>query len=198
MIKIKCPTCGAILSVADDSSNAGKSVRCPVCKEKHLFVEFKLIQVRAKDSDKTQLCIDAMQNDRTQLPLNSRPVTIGYLMDEIQHKKYTLSAGLNLIGRKTYQTTSTATIPIETDDLGFSRRHIYIEAVQGPDGIVRHYAYNAQNKNATTINGHPLGAQDKVILHDSDIIRSSNTILVFKVAELSFPQQANDSDKTQL
>ena len=198
MIKIKCPTCGAILSVVDDPSNARKSVKCPVCEEKHRFIEFRLIQKRVEDSDRTQLGIDAIQNDRTQLPSNSQPVTIGYLMDEIHHKKYTLNSGLNLIGRKTYQTTSTATIPIETDDLGFSRKHIYIEAVKGLDGIVRHYAYNAQNKNETTINGHPLGVQDKVILHDSDTIRSSNTILVFKVSELSLPQQADDSDKTQL
>ena len=198
MIKIKCPTCGAILSVADDPSNVRKSVKCPVCEEKHRFTEFKSVQNKAEESDRTQLGINTKQSDRTELPMQSRPVTLGYLLDETHNRKYTLCAGLNLIGRKTYQTASVATIAIETDDLGFSRQHIYIEAIKGPDGVVRHYAYNANNKNETTINGHPLGAQDKVILHDSDTIRSSSTILVFKVAELSFPQQSDDSDKTQL
>ena len=198
IIKIKCPTCGAILSVADDPSNIRKSVKCPVCEEKHRFTEFKSIQNKVEESDRTRLGINPKQNDRTELPMLSRPASFGYLLDERHQRKYALRAGLNLIGRKTYQTIPVATIPIETDDLGFSRKHIYIEAITGPDGIVRHYAYNAQNKNETTVNGHPLRAEDKVILHDSDAIRSSSTLLIFRVDELSIPQQLDDSDKTQL
>ena len=100
MIKIKCPTCGAILSVADDPSNVRKSVKCPVCEEKHRFTEFKSVQNKTEESDRTQLGINARQSDRTELPMQSRPVTFGYLLDETHNRKYTLCAGLNLIGRK--------------------------------------------------------------------------------------------------
>ena len=197
-IRIKCPTCGAILTVADSPANVGKSVKCPVCKEKHLFAEFKLIQAVKEDSDRTSLGMNITAEDRTQLPQKSSVFTFGYLLDEARQKKYTLVSGVNLIGRKTYQTASVASVPIETDDLCFSRKHLYIEAIKGPDGIIRHYAYNAANKNETTINGTRLGDGDKLILHDSDVIRSGNTTLVFKVAELGFHQTSNDSDKTQI
>lgn len=197
-IRIKCPTCGAILTVVDSSANVGKSVKCPVCKEKHPFTEFKAVHTTKEDSDRTSLGINLPVEDKTQLPVKPSMVTYGYLLDETKHRKYTLTSGKNLVGRKTYQTASVASIPIETDDLCFSRKHLYIEATKGPDGIIRHYAYNAANKNETTINGTRLGDGDKLILHDSDVIRSGKTILVFKVAELGFRQHSNDSDKTQI
>lgn len=197
-IRIKCPTCGAILTVADSPANVGKSVKCPVCKEKHQFTEFKAVQTPKEDSDRTSLGMNIPTEDKTQLPVKPSVVTFGYLVDEVHHRKYTLTSGVNLIGRKTYQTAPVASIPIETDDLCFSRKHLYIEAAKGPDGVIRHYAYNAANKNETTINGTRLGDGDKLILHDSDVIRSGNTTLVFKVAELGFHQTSNDSDKTQI
>lgn len=195
-IKIKCPNCGAILTVADSPANVKKSVKCPVCKEKHKYTEFKLYQPKNDDSDRTQLGLSPSTDVNTKLPQMPRVVTFGYLVHDGYQKKYTLTSGVNLIGRKTYQSASPASIAIETGDLGFSRRHLYIEAIKGPDGVIRHYAYNAANKNETTINGVPLGAGDKVILHDSDVIHSADTTLVFKVSELPFHQASNDSDKT--
>ncbi|MBO7574593.1 MAG: FHA domain-containing protein [Bacteroidales bacterium] len=197
-IRIKCPNCGAILTVADSPANIGKSVKCPVCQEKYKFTEFKPVQPKNDDSDSTNLGINPSIDVKTELPQSPKVITFGYLLHEGHQKKYTLTSGLNLIGRKTYQTVSVATIPIETSDLGFSRKHLYIEAVKGPDGVIRHYAYNASNKNKTTINGLPLNAEDKVILHDSDVIHSADTTLIFKVSELSFHQASNDSDKTEI
>lgn len=197
-IRIKCPNCGAILTVTDSPANIGKNVKCPVCKEKNAFTAFKPVLKTNADADSTSLGHDFPPQDITQLPQKPKAVTIGYLMDESRHKKYTLAKGVNLIGRKTYQTASPASVPIETDDLGFSRKHLFIEAFKGPDGIVRHYAYNASNKNETQVNGITLGVGDKVILHDSDVIHSANTTLVFKVSEISFPTNSNDSDKTQI
>ena len=197
-IRIKCPNCGAILTVADSPANIGKSVKCPVCKQKNAFTAFKPAQKPDTDADRTRLGQNFPPKDVTQLPQKPKGVTIGYLMDESRRKKYTLTEGVNLIGRKTYQTVSSASLPIETDDLGFSRKHLFIEAVKGPDGIIRHYAYNASNKNETQINGITLGAGDKVILHDSDVIHSASTTLIFKVSEINFRTNSNDSDKTQI
>lgn len=180
-IKIKCPNCGAVLTVADNPANVGKSVKCPVCKEKYRFTEFKLVLPKNEDSDRTTHGLNVSSEDRTRLPESPRVNTFGYLLHKDHLKKYELSAGLNLIGRKTYKTAPVASVPIETEDLGFSRRHLYIEVLMGPDGVVRHYAYNAENKNETTVNGVRLETDDKIILHDSDVIRSADTTLVFKV-----------------
>lgn len=178
-IKIKCPTCGKILSVWDDPSNVGKSVRCPACKEKHRFTEFKLVRPLI-DEDKTCIGLSIQDGDHTELPSLSKSA-IGFLQNETDNQKYRLVEGLNLIGRKTYQQESLATIPIVTEDRGFSRKHLYIEVVKGTDGIFRHYAYNAANKNETRVNGSPLVEGDKVILHSGDKIESSKTTLIFNI-----------------
>ena len=176
-IRIKCPTCGAILTVADNPSNTGKSVKCPVCEEKHLFSAFKLVLPRKEEDDKTNLGFTP--DDETQLPQKTRITAYGYLTSDSPQRKYPLAEGVNLIGRKTYKSESSATVPIETEDMGLSRKHLYIEVAKGSDGIIRHYAYNASNKNSTTINGVKLENGDKIILHDSDRIQSSKTTLVF-------------------
>lgn len=178
-IKIKCPNCGAILSVHDDPSNEGKSVRCPACNEKHQFLEFRLVTPMQED-DKTRIGGISQAEDETKLPGFSR-VSIGYLLNEADGHKYALSEGINLIGRMTYQQAPLANVPIETDDRGFSRKHLYIDVTKGADGKYRHYAYNAANKNATTVNESLLEEGDKVILHTGDRIESSKTVLVFKL-----------------
>ena len=178
-IKIKCPNCGAILSVYDDPSNERKSVRCPACNEKHKFVEFKIVTPML-DEDKTCIGGDSRGEDKTELP-NQIESSIGYLLNEADGHKYPLCEGLNLLGRMTYKQAPVASVPIVTEDRGFSRKHLYIEVTKGPDGQYRHYAYNAANKNATSVNETTLEEGDKVILHTGDRIESSKTILVFKL-----------------
>jgi len=197
-IRIKCPNCGAILTVVDSPSNERKSVRCPVCKERNRFIDFKLVFPGNDDADKTNLGVSINADDKTQLPSVHVTASAGYLIEEESHKRYALLPGVNLIGRKTYKTVSAATVPIETNDLGFSRKHLFIEAVKGPDGVTRYYAYNAANKNETTVNGVVLSAEDKIILHNSDRIHSSETTLVFRVSDQISPNSSNDSDRTQI
>lgn len=178
-IKIKCPNCGAILLVQDNPSNQGKSVRCPACKDRHKFIEFKLIKP-VFEEDKTCIGQSLPNEDRTRLP-NMPVSTIGYLVNETDNQKYSLVEGVNLIGRKTYQQAPLASVPIFTDDRGFSRKHMFIEVTKGADGIIRHFAYNAYNKNETKVNGSLLVEGDKVILHSGDRIESSRTTLLFKI-----------------
>lgn len=198
-IRIKCPSCGAILIVADDPANQGKSVKCPVCKEKHKFSEFKAVKpVLSEEEDKTSLGGGESIADKTVLPDNVRTNDLGFLFDESGQRKYSLSEGLNLIGRMTYQTEPVATVAIETDDRGFSRKHLYIDVVKGADGVIRYYAYNAANKNPTSVNGVQLNEGDKMILHNEDVIKSSETILVFKVSVTLSSEKNNENDATKL
>jgi hypothetical protein len=56
-----------------------------------------------------------------------------------------------------------------------------MEVVKGSDQVFRYYVYNAENKNPTTVNGVLIGANDKLILHNGDLIKSSSTELVLKI-----------------
>lgn len=179
-IKIKCPFCGKILIVADNPDYAGKKLKCPVCKESSVFEDFKRV-VEHKTSDETEV--------------NSGPKVSSanfVLTDNLTGKCYKLRQGSNLIGRMTYKSAPKADVPIYTDDLGFSREHLYIEIVKGCDGIFHCYASNASNKNDTFINGELLPEDDKIGLENGDQIKSSSTSLVFRCSDASF------DDETQL
>ena len=181
-IKIKCPNCGAILTVADSPANEGKSVKCPVCKMTNPFTSFKSVQLKVTEEDRTSLSGNLGPEDRTCLPDYQKSENIGYLWDDTAKMRYNLQEGINLIGRMTYQSIPVATVPVKTEDRGFSRKHMNIEVVKGADGVFRYYVCNAENKNPTTVNGVQLIANDKIILHNGDVIRSSSTVLILKLS----------------
>ena len=180
IIKIKCPFCGKILIVSDDPANAGKKLRCPACKEVSLFDNFKRI-VQQKVSDETEVALGQKAAGE-----------VFILKDKNSNKEYKLKEGRNLIGRMTYKSAPKATVPICTEDLGFSREHLYIEIVRGCDGLMHCYAGNASNKNDTFINGELLSGEDKVGLENGDQIKSSTTTLIFSRSSSAF------DDSTQL
>ena len=166
-IRIKCPNCGAILEAADDPANAGKSVRCPNCKVRNKFNDFKRVIIRQpSEDDSTQICA-CLKGDA------------GYLMEEISRIRYPHKEGRNLVGRKTIKTPSMADVPIETADLGMSREHMYLDVVRGVDGYYHVYASNAKNKNETTINGVKLEDGDKIGLRHGDVLKLCDTRLVY-------------------
>ena len=177
-IKIKCPNCGAVLTVLDDPANKGKSVKCPVCQMKHPFDSFKRV-VAVKPQDDGTSALESFRQVKTEsvdLRLSSTP---GFLQDDKSGLRYEINEGLNLIGRMSSVSKELGAVGIETDDMGLSRKHFFIEAERLPDGKFKHIIYNAANKNDTLINGQKLESGDKRILHDGDTISSTKTTLSF-------------------
>lgn len=178
-IKIKCPNCGAVLTVLDDPANKGKSVKCPVCQMKHPFESFRRV-VPVKDLvDDGTSSIESINQVRTESVSLKSAHSPGFLVDELTGARYELGEGLNLIGRMSGITKELGAVGIVTDDMGFSRKHLFIEADKLPDGSFKHIAFDASNKNATFINGHELEIGAKMIIHDGDVISSSCTSLSF-------------------
>jgi len=189
-IRIKCPNCGAILTVTDNPANAGKNVKCPNCAIRSKYEEFRRIA-------EPERC-----DDRTEIPgeTNKPSDTPGKLRDEATGREYPLKEGTNLIGRMTYQSAPKASLPILTEDRGMSRAQFYIDTVMGRDGRYHSYIYNASNKNATSVNSEELQSSDKVGLKDGDIITVSHTKLQFvKSAKPARPSAASaNQDGTEL
>ena len=169
-IKIKCPNCGAVLGATDNPANVKKMVICPNCKVRNRFIDFKRV-------------VPDRADDETRIDLSEKN-TIGRLVDEKTRKEYHLKEGRNLIGRKPVKDPPKASVPIETADRGFSRAHMYIDVMKGRDGQWHHYASNAENKNATRINGDELEDGDRFGLKHGDRITSSDTSLRFVVTSL--------------
>ena len=185
-IKIQCPDCGAVLTVEDNPANSGKNVKCPVCGKRHPFSSFRpwMNPSAAVPAGSETVLPGDSGSAITRLSGDVRNTHAGYLFHEETCQIYRLSEGQNLIGRKTRQTPQGASVPIATTDMGFSRKHLYIDAVRLPDGTIRHYAYNASNKNETTVNERVLFDEDKMVLHHGDRIMSSSTVLEFRTDEI--------------
>lgn len=192
-IRIKCPNCGAILTVTDNPANAGKNVRCPNCGIRSKYEEFRRIAESEKYDDSTEVCGKKSGENSEE----KTEVSPGKLLDETTGRSYELKEGLNLVGRMTYKSPPKASLPILTEDMGMSRAHFYIHVMLGKDGLYHSYIYNASNKNATFINAEELQSPDKVGLKDGDVISVSRTKLKFvKSAKPAkpFTASANQDD----
>ena len=160
-LKIKCPECGAVLTVRNEWGIEQKRVKCPVCKQLHKFMDFKPYVVQSKE-DKTEYEV-----------FESMP---GKLVDISNGTSYDLSLGKNTIGRKAG--TSQASVQIETSDRYMSRVHIEIRF----DGRF-HFLRVLTEKNPTLVNGQVVHKDEELILQGGETITLANTPLLFQVKE---------------
>lgn len=181
-IKIKCPTCGKILRVADSPKIDNSTFTCPVCKEKHKvgncqrYVEPPKQKIVSEETQYGFASSSSADTDATQYIGAPTPAAIGYLLDGAG-RKYQLSSGINTVGRK--GTTSKATVQIEVDNNFMSRNHAIIE-VKVAGGQTLHIIRNDANKNPSYLNGKIIEADDQLILNDGDRLKFGKTELTFK------------------
>lgn len=170
IIRIKCPKCGAVLTLKSSGELSGKKIKCAICSTISQFEEFKVVNSVAAPAD----------SDATSLPNNMQEkANATKKLGSIRHQDnlYTLSLGANIIGRKAL--SSTATVQIDTDDRTMSRCHITIEVVATKAGEHIYYLYTAKNMNGTKINGNKIGEGDKIILTGSETIEMGLTKVTF-------------------
>lgn len=195
-IKIKCPTCGKILRLADAPNINQATFTCPICKEKHVVGKcYRLVD--APSVDKTQY--KGYNAEETQITGRTAPTayeetwltrngndtivgsatqpqqSVGRLIDK-DGREYKLCLGINTIGRRA--STSTATIQIDTADRYMSRNHAVIE-VRQMGGRVVHLLKNGANKNPSYLNGAIIAANDQLILNDGNRLTFGKTELIF-------------------
>lgn len=188
IIKIKCPYCGAVLSVKNQADIESKNVTCPICKQKSPFTDFKRI-------------VDKMEDEHTQYPggeektsyqNSSDPGTdigrglnfaLGKLKIMPTGPSYQLKNGKNIIGRRASQ--SSADFQIATgESKRLSREHLVIEIkkVQGK-GLVHYASLYKQKTNKTYIGTELLEYGDCIVLNDGDIIKLPDVSIKFEIPD---------------
>lgn len=185
-IKVKCPTCGKVLRLAE-TPDIGKAVfTCPVCNNKHVVGRCQRIQ-SMPSAEETQYAGSAGSNaygaEETRIAGRETGSggagmqNIGHLVDAAG-RNYQLRCGVNTIGRQA--NTSSATVQIQTPDLYMSRNHAVIE-VRTVSGRTVYLLKNSTNKNPSYMNGSMISAGDQLVLNDGDRMKFGNTELIFKL-----------------
>ena len=147
----------------------GKSVTCPVCKQKSPFAAFGRPSVK-NDDDRT------LYSGKV-----SAKVNIGVLVKPDTGESFALKEGRNVIGRKSAASSSDIQIPLPKDMKRMSKEHIIIDVKDVPDRGIVHYASLYKEKvNPTAVNGEPLAFGECVVLNDGDRINLPDADLMFK------------------
>ena len=172
-LKIKCPNCGAVLTIRNMAGIETKSVTCPVCKKLSRYTDYKKPApiCPTPEEDRTMLGnIPGMPPAQAGSP--------GSLRSEETGQTYILSVGLNIVGRKA--ASSDASVQIDTANRTMSRKHCAIEVkpTKGDTGYL-HILSNAQNKNATYVGNQKLEDGDRIVLQGGEKIRMGEVILTF-------------------
>ena len=171
-LKVQCPNCKAVLTlkIGVDAS-ADILILCPRCKVK---TRLSLMQ-RVLRKAETEPLEEETEFEAPTLIRPDRSCMKSYLLDVKTGKKYNIKEGVHLFGRMTYKAPPLADIPIETDDMGVSRAHFYLEKKVSNRVVI----YNAKNMNTTYVNSEPLESGDKMILKNGDMIITADTKLKF-------------------
>jgi len=169
-------------------SEAVKIITCPECKSQ-LKVNFPPIASKEPLEAKTVLVntpvgeastllggAGSSQSGVTQYVPKPRQQKHHFLF--LNGKRYPLSAGRNVVGRKA--SSSDAQVQIETSDLYMSRRHICIEVIRLTDGSTKVFVSNDKNKNSTYVNGCKLNTGDRVVLTNGTQIKMGETIVTYQ------------------
>lgn len=189
IIKIKCPYCGAVLSVKNQAGIESKSVTCPICKQKSPFNDFKKVVDKAND-ESTQYPGD---DEKTSYKNSSDPgtdigtglnFTLGKLKVMPSGPSFQLKPGKNVIGRRASQSSADFQIPTEPDNKRLSREHLVVEVkkVSGK-GFVHYASLYKQKVNKTYIGNELLEYGDCIVLNHGDKIKLPDIVVKFEIPD---------------
>lgn len=187
-IKIKCPFCGAVLTVRPQPGMDNKNVTCPVCKQKNTFKSFKQVDTKSI-ADHSETCYpdgkrkDYDRGDDGKTEIGGMNFIIGRISVPASGISYQLKPGRNVIGRKASK--SEADFGIDTGaNRSMSREHIVIDVRKVPaKGFVHYVSLYKEKVNPTYVGRTQLQFGDSIVLNDGDMIRLNDTILRFEIPD---------------
>lgn len=187
IIKIKCPYCGSVLSVKNQTGIESKNVTCPICKQKSPFKDFKKVVDKVND-ESTQYPGDdektsyKTSSERTDIGTGLN-FTLGKLRVMPSGPSFQLKPGKNIIGRRATQSSADFQIPMETSKR-LSREHLIIEVKKVPGKGFVHYASLCKQKtNKTLIGNEQLEYGDCVVLNHGDVIKLPDVNVKFEIPD---------------
>lgn len=164
-IKIKCPSCSAVLTTMQKPGIEKKRITCPVCKQKAPFSDFKKnVKTNQESTQIAALNVNSVIGSVTVLPNGNT---------------FQLREGRNVIGRTAE--TSKADIFVPGSNR-MSREHLVIDVkdISGK-GFVHYASLYKKETNETYINSVIIDYEDSIILKDGDVIKFPGVDVLFKL-----------------
>jgi hypothetical protein len=189
IIKIKCPYCGAVLSVKNQAGIESKSVTCPICKQKSPFKDFKILVDKVNDEstqypgDDEKTSYNTSSDSGTDIGTGLN-FTLGKLKVIPNGPSFQLKPGKNVIGRQAKVSTADFQIPTEPGNNRLSREHLVVEVkkVQGK-GFVHYASLYKQRVNKTYIGNVQLEYGDCIVLNHGDKIKLPDIVVKFEIPD---------------
>lgn len=191
IIQIKCPFCGAVLSVKNQPGIENKNVTCPICKHTYPFTQFKRVTTTNSNDDpnteypgeeeRTRYAYGSQSSEDTDF--GQMNFTLGKLKVIDSGVSYQLKPGRNIIGRKGKK--SEANFQIDTGEKrSMSREHIVIDVKKvAGKGFVHYLSLFKEKVNKTYIGNEPLLYGDCIILSHGDTIKLPDANLKFEIPD---------------
>lgn len=189
-IQIKCPFCGAVLTVRPQPGMENKNVTCPVCKQKNTFRAFQQVITNSNEYKSETLYPNRKGKDIPNYPADEGKTEIGGMNFTIGRISipgtgilYQLKPGRNVIGRKASK--SEADFGIDTGaNRSMSREHIVIDVKKVPGkGFVHYVSLFKEKVNPTFVGNVQLQFGDTIVLNDSDTIRLPDAKVRFEIPD---------------
>lgn len=207
IISLKCPECGAVLTIKAQPGMESKFITCPSCEIKNPFIKFRKVtpqqkpqqdpptdygygHQRPQEEEKTQY---RHSEEHTQYQYQDsktktgqavhRNMTVGVLRLAGTNNTFQLKPGRNVIGRQS--SNSGANFQINTGDKrSMSREHIVIDVKQHPgQGIIHCLSLYKEKVNKTFVDAEQLLPGDVIILQPGQIIKLPDAVLRFDIPD---------------
>lgn len=184
VIKIKCPNCGAVLTVKNVPGLAAKNLTCPVCKHKDKVIAFRsLASNQDGNDDVDDSCTHYSSSsvsgsavaDINQLPGQLRVISTGQV--------FPLKMGRNVVGRKASSSSADIQLPAG-DSKRMSRSHVVINVMKETGtSITTHISLFKENVNKTFVKGNEVLYGDELVLNDGDVIELPDLKVVYEIPD---------------
>lgn len=182
-IKIKCPSCGGLLSLKTELLNFNINVICPICKISSPLKSYK----RIKDNLTQDYTEYPDSDDVTRMGVDEKNGVVGQLnIQGTACSSFVLKMGRNVVGRMAKSSTADIQIPIQTEERSrTSREHLVVDVAKVCGKGVVHYLslYPKARINETLLNGEKLSGVDRIPLKHGDIIALPDINLIFEIPD---------------
>lgn len=181
--KIKCPCCGAILTIKKITGIEGKNIKCPVCNSSTPHKLYKDVSAPQQHDHTEYHGSNRLRKEETQINM-SQNFTYGELtVLNSNVPKLRLKTGKIIIGRKANSSVADFQIPTDGSNR-MSKEHLVIEVKKVPQrGIVHYISLYKERVNDTFLNNEKMVYGDCVVLKNGDLIKLPDATLKFEISD---------------